>query len=1330
MKQIPPYRELGTLIAQQRIEQKMPTQADLAGRLGIKQQSVSRWEAGTHRPGVDQLPALAKVLDEDLNRLRRLAGYDDLPVSPILEPFPIDRLDPVTFEAFVAYLAKALYPDDVVRRLGASGHKQDGGDVVVTGPGGHILIQCKRVETFGPADVRRAVEAAAGFEAREKVLALSRTASPAAAAAVEAAGWVLWDKDFVSREIRHLAPEHQERLVDIFFRGQRQALLGRPEPGPWRTVEEFFRPFEDRDKVPSHSWTLLGRQDDVDRILALLESAQTGLTLLSAAGGMGKSRLLREIAERAAAAAPRASVRFLLGTEDVNRAQLEALGAGAKLLIVDDAHDRDGLGALLAYAADPDNKTRLLLAARPYAIQRIRREAAVHGLACQEHALSPLTHAQLLELAGAVLANFGAPSHWAEMIVEAADRSPLIVAMGARIVARDAVPLELAKNQPAMRDYVLGKFTKVLAGDLGDGREEAYRRVLDVLALVQPFHPDDPQLLGLIEILAGVEPQEAARAVRALIEGGVAYPRAGQYRLMPDVLADYLIESRCLDGKRLSAFAQQALTETPPSLLTNLMVNLGRLDWRRSAGDTTRSTLLEAAWRRLENVEYYWDDRVEAAKAVAMFQPRQALDYVSRMARAGKALSALPDILRNVALVEDFFEDAAELLWELARVDDRETSPFPSHPVRVLSDMGEYHPRKPVVFSQRALALGLRLAHDETQWDGRYTPFEILRPLMALEGTTHRSDGRAIHMSSFFVDYAVVAPLRAAIIDLILELIVHPNLKIAHLAAAELEHVLRYPRGALGAVSPEGLSTVVEGEFVQVLKRLRDIVPRVAPTTTVTISRTVRWMARHGRNGAAEAAREVLAAFPSGPDYELLIALAAGHAMDAEDEFGPTFREAASRFIDKVASWLEGDVSEPKARLQKIEAVLDEIIAAALPNALEHVLPARLMERDPAFAEVLVVDALARPSSATARFAGQGLWRLLKDGPEVAAMAYLTQAVEGPLDLQLAAAQALGGRGDPTPAEVALLRRLLASSEPVVVSAATRALWSLRSDDPLLALDLVLAANLGEDRRVLDDMMMALCGEPPAVGMIDAERTQALLDKLEPIPRLEGYWVNKVLAELSYRFPFETAEFLRRRVERAAAAEERGFRPANHGPYSHDVLRFIETDAGPEIFSRMWAWLRANQALRGRFFYAAGTVFEAMFLLDDTFAARAFDAQIAEMTLDEMELAAGILANASPDFIFGQADFVVRFMNRVQMLDPTKVEPLARTLSASSRTGVRGGLVGVPTAEDVSERDRSLEMLARLPRLSPARPVYEDALSHAQWGIERTLRDAEALDQS
>jgi transcriptional regulator with XRE-family HTH domain len=68
------------------------SQAELADRLEISQQTISRWEAGSAAPGPRRIAELAAVLGLNLSALFRSAGY------LLASDFVVDRLRPTDAE--------------------------------------------------------------------------------------------------------------------------------------------------------------------------------------------------------------------------------------------------------------------------------------------------------------------------------------------------------------------------------------------------------------------------------------------------------------------------------------------------------------------------------------------------------------------------------------------------------------------------------------------------------------------------------------------------------------------------------------------------------------------------------------------------------------------------------------------------------------------------------------------------------------------------------------------------------------------------------------------------------------------------------------------------------------------------------------------------------------------------------------------------------------------------------------------------------------------------------------------------------------------------------
>jgi hypothetical protein len=318
-------------------------------------------------------------LATDQEALFQAAGYSRAAVAASFDlPFPINALPPESFERFCHYFLERLYRDrgGRVHRAGSTGHRQEGIDISVTGSFGRHTFQCKRVEEFGPQKVRTAI-AKHTVSATQKFFLLSNIASPQSRAALAGhPDWQMWDREDISLHVRSLSKADQCELVDTFFRGKRLELLGEPEPGPWMTRDEFFGPYLESARLFNHTWRLVGRTNEASALDAAMHDDSVAVAMLVAPAGGGKTRLLRHAVENVDVADTGRQIWFLSPTEEVTSVHLERLGPGKKLVIVDDAHDRDDLGVLFRHCALPENRTRLLLALRPYGREAVKYQAA------------------------------------------------------------------------------------------------------------------------------------------------------------------------------------------------------------------------------------------------------------------------------------------------------------------------------------------------------------------------------------------------------------------------------------------------------------------------------------------------------------------------------------------------------------------------------------------------------------------------------------------------------------------------------------------------------------------------------------------------------------------------------------------------------------------------------------------------------------------------------------------------------------------------------------------------------------------------------------------
>ena len=94
------FKDLGNLIKAER-EKRGWDQIDLAKRMGVTQQTVSRWEKGDSRPKQSDLSKLVDLFSGENYQWFAKAGYDfDEPDTSLSPYLPVHNVSAETFELF------------------------------------------------------------------------------------------------------------------------------------------------------------------------------------------------------------------------------------------------------------------------------------------------------------------------------------------------------------------------------------------------------------------------------------------------------------------------------------------------------------------------------------------------------------------------------------------------------------------------------------------------------------------------------------------------------------------------------------------------------------------------------------------------------------------------------------------------------------------------------------------------------------------------------------------------------------------------------------------------------------------------------------------------------------------------------------------------------------------------------------------------------------------------------------------------------------------------------------------------------------------------------
>jgi hypothetical protein len=1254
-------------------------------------------------------------------------------------PLPLSSLLPDSFEYFCLDLLATTFRGKAdVHPAGKTGHKQYGIDIEARFHNEELhTFQCKREAQFGPEKVKKAIRDQT-VPANKKHILLSRVASPDARNEIRRArGWDLWDQVDITRIFRNLPKREQVRIVDIFFPTQRFALTGELAAGPWQSVEEFFAPHLAEGRVFNQRWELVGRGAELDDLARALADHNVLAVSLIGRAGEGKTRVLRGALDAFAAQHPEVRIIVASPTEEVTAKSLEDLGDAEKLLVIDDVHDRNDLVQLLRYVADERFRARLFLVYRPYWSDFVQREAARCGLSgslIKSITLTKPTKRDGIALATQVLAKNGAPVNAAEAIAAVAYDSPLAIVVGAQIVANEGLHPELFRSNEVFQATVLKHYEGVIAQGIAQGKDqERVHKMLRVLALIQPVVPDDKHVLELFASVEGIDVPDASRLVRLLIEAGVIFKRGVRYRLSPDLLADSIIETTCITPSGASnGYAEALFAASIPEHKEHVLLNLGRLDWRRNEGDTSASVLLDGLWSQLVWKDDYVNDEVKAAAAAAYFQPRQALAFARRLIDEGHGEDE--DVCRIVHGATYSFShlaDACSLLWEAGQRDVRPTNQHPDHAIRLLTELATPDPRKPVEFIEEVVDFALSLLDYPESWDGPYTPFDVLKGALATEGHLTSAATRCeIKISTYAVQRERVKRVRQRIIVELLSSLSSANQRRAFLAARTLADALRGP-----ITARSGVSESWGDEFAETLENLDAVLGSVCVTAPVLIglAESVHWHAFYGPEGTQSLALKILAHLDRDLGTRATRAI-----MDAwgtntwplDEETGQSQRDAD---VDALCLDLKMQYLEPGRLVQFVHDRLEEVAHATGSPDYGPAQPfvGRLLQFNLSFAQHLVQAYLRGECSELSRHTGYALGVLLTSTRGEASRLVKTLLAEGNAHHQVVAEGYMYATNIAPYSELDLhaLKCIFTSRDERTLRYAPHIAREVARHDKRLAIELITSVDMGCALDQLRDFFMWIAHESTIpFDMIRDDQLRKLIGGLRQANRLDDHRVNAFLKKAIRRAPESVIELAKARIDDAIASGDWQKQALGCVLENRGALDLMSISEGREILHGLldWALGRIDDYA---FSYRFAELIQTLCSPYGAACVVAMEDWLTGGTSENFKVITAIIRDAGPNFIFTQEGFVARTLKAARSLGREVHRDLSGAIFAASVSGTRWGAPGQPFSFDLNLKAMSEQRLSLLAKSDPTFELYRGLLAHSIREIECQLEEGRLMDE-
>lgn len=1329
------------------------TQKDLAQRVGASQRAVSAWETGSYEPEGELRDFVGTLLGLQVGAIpaeQRAAPRD--PGRSVLSELPFERLSPEEFENFAVSLLNVIHGLGSARKLGKSGHAQDGFDVIVQKGGRTVAaVQCKRVAQFGPARVDKAVREAKK-QADTGYIFVSRIVQPAAyEQMLKYPGWELWDKNTLSHRVHDLPEPDKARIVDRYFPDLFEDFLGVPR-GPWLNAEQYFARTTLSDRY-THDWQLVGRDELLEDVCQFAggEKYSTRVGLIIGAGGIGKSKLLFDMSHRLEDCG-NVTVRFLDRDANLGPRAFKQLPHGRLVVVIDDAHDDQiALGAVIAGIRSANRTAVVLFATRPYGEPTIRRALRDVGLAADEafrRELADLTVLEAEKLAREALGPGFA--HLALRLAHAARDCPLLLVAGADLIKEGTLDPAHIEDDERLRLELTDMYADVISAEAATF-SETRAEVLDAVAALQPVRAEQAVFQEALSTLTGRPFDRVKQHLRALEDSGILLQRNESFRVVPDLLGDALLVRATLGraGGSSTGYLDRVLEACDGDALANLIINAGRIDWQERS--RRRSGLLDPLWA----VFSVWlrDADTDAQVAllnvlahVSFFQPGPCLDLTAYalggpddptapeptpVAATQRVRDAASEVLRAAAYDREHFPRAADLLWRLAVDDERPTNQHPEHPMRVLAELAGIERTGPSIRQDLILTAVERWM--DLPGPTACDPLDVLQPLLAAEGHDEIWDAQTFVMRSYPVNPrnpAVIA-LRCRVLDLALAQLRKAGMQRARAALELVGAALIGPIGAFRLKVTDADRALWEEPFLDTLDRLQHTLSDVqlAPALYVTLRYKLQWLGEHGSANLRQAVRTVLASIPLNIDNQLARALRGGPADPPEDSADHADlgwrREAMTELFQSAIPLLDqmpaGQAAELVERtLAGLHAVFDNKSGSARPFLFDltkskpdigAALAAR-MENDPhgplSHEASIVLIALAQVDGPRALDAAH---RLLATGSSL-----LTWQVAVAFGTQRGRTELIDGEGE-------LLRTLISHSEPAVHAHALVAVHNLARTHPDLAVELLTIVPPEREGFAFGEFAMAVGPTGPlAWNDVPEQYKDRYFAALARVERLDNFPTEELLVDLSRSEPHRVLDLL---IKRSEIHEEGGaaIRMSPLPNHPARAYRFSESAEFPSILRELREWLAATRPGGWRPIYGP----QLFTLVADDYGPEV-EQVIAEYfdQPDPVRMATvALMVRHAPNSLVWDIEFTRRCLHAAQQAGRESLNQVMGALSGALFTGNRFGSFWQPIQDATVIQQRASELTDRCQPGTVEHEFYRSTEETARTWANRFASDSD-----
>jgi hypothetical protein len=822
-----------------------------------------------------------KKANEEGKPDERPSALDWLMSHKLPEVLPTPWLTDAELEDFVEALlvAERLLGKGVrhvahVERWGVPGDKQDGIDFFGRFDDDVAAAwQVKQLEKLTAADVRDAVDAVTFENADEYYLMYGGIAKKQAREEMlKHDRWTLLDRRSLTEKLRLLPAHVRRELIERFWGPEVRRVFINAPGDAFVSLHVFKSSRLNPDSLMNDLGPLAGRETELSQLAEAMDrDSETfrQVVVVSGPGGRGKSRLVAEALAAQQERDPTIPIVCLSAQHTFDPSAMAELRPVPSIVFIDDAHNDPGALAPLLGALRNAPDIQVILATRSSALRAVEERIAVVPFGPDEQATIDVGELELGDARRLVKGliedldiSFGLRSYLADQ----ATHSPHVAVILTNLIRTRQLtgPIAVDAN---LRNLVLHRYQEVLVpGEIEGFDANTTRSVIATYAILQPVQVSDEALQARIAAFCSLTVIELAQLVRILTDRGILVAQGDKFRVVPDVLADRVIEMVAAFEKHDTGFVGELWNQFGADQHHRLALSLGELDWRltHNNGPDVMARVWDAIRDRLKTP--YCSrlcselDQLEqlaatqpAALVSALDELRQRLDEEEA---AGVPVSEDPEdrayrlswsrirppdrndvrakmpklYARAAANDPDILEQALDALWALRKNDARPTHSNPDHADRIVADrLANLATLPDPSFPQRIVARVAVWLEQPTDGDEVATPLFALKPLLAKEQLeTVQSNLHVLQFRPHLTSATAMRPVRDQIRELLRGQGASTNVRLAGAALDLLGEALQAPHGYFGqSVETEAILKWEDDDLatVAILEQIADQTP-------------------------------------------------------------------------------------------------------------------------------------------------------------------------------------------------------------------------------------------------------------------------------------------------------------------------------------------------------------------------------------------------------------------------------------------------------------------------------------------------------------------------